>query len=501
MYNCTFVPLALCFTYLPSQQHSIADLSIDSLFVADMVISCSTVFYNEHYEMIIDRMEILHNYLSTWFIVDLISVIPFDQLAPYIAQNDDDVAFVSAVLRLPVMLRLARFRKRVDRLSGANLGRLVWLFVLFVFIAHLVACTWWAIGRVGLQGWDDEHSSSWISRMELRHSNLGTQLLPEGELNLLAQQYFTALYWSCTALLKTPSIGPDTVLEKVFTIAVTIFGVLIFTVFIGNMIEVLQHVSHSDASRRQQQQMLSTFATKAKLSRRIRRQIFSHSEAMAKQTSGIDTVGLLHQFPRSLRGQIVTFMHRKTLRSSELLRRLSSECCKALLMCMTTQVCLQGEVLLGQGELCEYLYILQRGQLQIRDAPADDWDVNMHTEGGDAGIEIRKAISTAVTNVGQKVRRLSVNAATMLAGNSANPLAAMADLSQSGHGPSRRPTNGPSRRPTTTREDLDASLHEKSSLPEKSMKAPKAPIAALARPFPKHWRDATRMAQRRGSAY
>jgi hypothetical protein len=38
-------------------------------------------------------------------------------------------------------------------------------------------------------------------------------------------------------------------------------------------------------------------------------------------------------------------------------------------------VCLQKEVLLGQGELCEYIYIMMRGALQVRDAPASDFEL------------------------------------------------------------------------------------------------------------------------------
>ena len=49
--------------------------------------------------------------------------------------------------------------------------------MLFIFLAHLVACLWWSIGRMGLPGADvgaDDHSTSWILRMEARDR---TQLL------------------------------------------------------------------------------------------------------------------------------------------------------------------------------------------------------------------------------------------------------------------------------------------------------------------------------------
>ena len=160
------------------------------------------------------------------------------------------------------MLRLARFRKQLDKMSGASLLRMLWLCVSFLFVSHLVACCWWAIGRLGIAGVGvDAHSSSWITRSGMRLQRDG---------GMVREQYLTSLYWALTALLKTPSIGdfirtharnhaylqssftsffshhippspfpshssyytytgPDTPLEKTFTFVITIFGVLAFT--------------------------------------------------------------------------------------------------------------------------------------------------------------------------------------------------------------------------------------------------------------------------------
>ena len=109
-------------------------------------------------------------------------------------------------------------------------------------------------------------------------------------------------------------------------------------------------------------------------SRALKAKIFTQFAAEYRATLGIDTSALLHQFPRALRGQVLVYMHRQTLRTCELFSVLTTECTKALLMCVVPSVCLQKEVLLGQGELCEYIYIMMRGALQVRDAPASDFE-------------------------------------------------------------------------------------------------------------------------------
>ena len=285
VYNCLFIPMSLSFAYQLAPNHQLADYAIDLLFIVDMLVSISTVYYNQHFELVIERKKIAYHYLTTWFVIDLFSILPLELFANLITGDEADRLIVADFLKLPRMLRLARFRRRADQTKGgANLLRMVILCVLFLFLAHLVACLWWAIGRMGLPGVDagvDGHSTAWILRMEARDGTLllarnetaealfvallddGTNVgvggndaadlasairTDDGHLEpwhapraqtLIPGQYLTSLYWALTALLKTPSIGPDTPLEKLFATAVTIFGVLVFKVFILHIIRII----------------------------------------------------------------------------------------------------------------------------------------------------------------------------------------------------------------------------------------------------------------------
>lgn len=422
MYNCIFIPMSLAFGYVMDDAHLVIDYAVDAFFAIDMLLSMSTVYYNDHYELVIDRRKIIAHYLRTWFVVDLLSILPLELFAvvynAYSTGDRMDAAVLSNFLKLPRMLRLARFRKRMASRSGANLFRMLWLCLLFVFSAHLVACAWWAIGRLGadLEWGTDGHSTSWIIRAGLNSTAATT------DRRLFGQQYVTALYWALTALLKTPSVGPDTPLEKIFATAVTILGVLVFTIFVGNTIEVLQTVSHFDEARRRQMESMSDFMRRAKLGRSMRRKIQAWSAAEYRTTLGMDSAALLHQFPRSLRGQIVVFMHRETIATCAFFQKLSSECTKALLMCVTPTVCLQKEILLGKGELCEFVYVLQRGALQLRDSPASDFE----SKEDDARIE-RGEVSRAVYRA---VRRASAFGKQLL-GMASSPLGSPSDSSRS----------------------------------------------------------------------
>ena len=86
-----------------------------------MLLACSTVYYNEHYEMIVDRKEIIQHYMRTWFFVDLFSILPFEVFSSFLAADDVQQVIITDFLKLPRMLRLARFRKRVDNVRVAAL--------------------------------------------------------------------------------------------------------------------------------------------------------------------------------------------------------------------------------------------------------------------------------------------------------------------------------------------------------------------------------------------
>lgn len=58
----------------------ILSFSIDFFFLVDMVIICNTAFYDEEFKIVEDRKEIIKEYLKGWFIIDLLAIIPFDEL-------------------------------------------------------------------------------------------------------------------------------------------------------------------------------------------------------------------------------------------------------------------------------------------------------------------------------------------------------------------------------------------------------------------------------------
>jgi hypothetical protein len=100
-------------------------------------------------------------YLSTWFLVDLISVIPFDLV--YDSGNVNKIARftrIGKVYKLVRLTKLARLIKIVkiqnefikhvtDLLKiGAGFERVVTLLLTFFILQHVTACLWIFFGKL-----------------------------------------------------------------------------------------------------------------------------------------------------------------------------------------------------------------------------------------------------------------------------------------------------------------------------------------------------------------
>jgi hypothetical protein len=72
-------PLILAFeTFLNKEIVFWMNLFSDLMFLIDMLLIFNTAFYDDSWELIDDRKEIALCYVRGWFIVDLLTIIPFD---------------------------------------------------------------------------------------------------------------------------------------------------------------------------------------------------------------------------------------------------------------------------------------------------------------------------------------------------------------------------------------------------------------------------------------
>jgi hypothetical protein len=97
----------------------ILDITIDFLFLWDVLLNFFTAFDDDNGELEIRRTKIAQKYFKSWFFVDLISSIPIS-LIQYLI-GDDSVSNIRIIklTRLPRLYRLLRLVKLM-RLYKSN---------------------------------------------------------------------------------------------------------------------------------------------------------------------------------------------------------------------------------------------------------------------------------------------------------------------------------------------------------------------------------------------
>ena len=63
LYNCVAIPMQIAFAISQTIPHLVIDYLIDVAFAVDIAINFRTAFYNEHYEMVMDKRDIAKRYI------------------------------------------------------------------------------------------------------------------------------------------------------------------------------------------------------------------------------------------------------------------------------------------------------------------------------------------------------------------------------------------------------------------------------------------------------
>ena len=119
------VPVRLVFTQNESSAWIFIYALIDLIFLTDIVMTFFTTYTDQHTSLEETRHKrIAWNYVKTWLIFDIFSVIPFDYLLFAIQQDENnafDLFMFSKFARVYKLLRLTRVFKVFKLLKATNL--------------------------------------------------------------------------------------------------------------------------------------------------------------------------------------------------------------------------------------------------------------------------------------------------------------------------------------------------------------------------------------------
>ena len=178
VFSVIVIPLKLAFT-VKGEAWFWIDIAVDFFFWCDLFVSFFTAFVDEEGKLVTDHKAIRLRYLKTWFVPDLLSVLPVKQGQalfagePLFDPNDSGggcTGFNAAGFKLIKAIRLLRLARLGRKMSAVianmnvnpNVIRLATVLGKIAFIAHLIACGWFMIRS----GTSDDYSCTVVAEAE-----------------------------------------------------------------------------------------------------------------------------------------------------------------------------------------------------------------------------------------------------------------------------------------------------------------------------------------------
>ena len=265
LYVAIFAPLKFSYFDYGGAKYPVWDVLeslVDLFFFIDLVLNFFTPVYKQQ-EIVLKHWEIAKNYFKFWFWLDFLSIFPFQIILDGVA----DFSIFLKVARLPRLWKVLRAAKllrtfRVARKSRSCMGKLIYyirsrnflalqLIPYYIFTlscGHILACIWHMISV------ESEAQDAWLNLY-------GYQDEPVWD------RYWASLYYTYTTITTTGygDITPHTIPEMLFTLAMMVFGVIVYSWIYSTMMDAIKSRKERYDDYENKKLLLKDFKVKEKL--------------------------------------------------------------------------------------------------------------------------------------------------------------------------------------------------------------------------------------------
>ncbi|XP_063047962.1 potassium voltage-gated channel subfamily H member 1a [Engraulis encrasicolus] len=354
----------------------VVDSIVDVIFLVDIVLNFHTTFVGPAGEVISDPKLIRMNYLKTWFVIDLLSCLPYDVINAF-ENVDEGISSLFSSLKVVRLLRLGRVARKLDHYIEYGAAVLVLLVCVFGLAAHWLACIWYSIGDYEVI--DEDHNQvrtdSWLYMLgesagtPYRFNVSGTGKWEGGPTK--DSVYITSLYFTMTSLTSIGfgNIAPTTDGEKIFAVAMMMIGSLLYATIFGNVTTIFQQMYANTNRYHEMLNSVRDFLKLYQVPKGLSERVMDYIASTWSMSRGIDTEKVsqtvLQICPKDMRADICVHLNRKVFKEHPAFRLASDGCLRALAMEFQTIHCAPGDLIYHAGESVDSLCFVVSGSLEV----------------------------------------------------------------------------------------------------------------------------------------
>ncbi|KFO19684.1 Potassium voltage-gated channel subfamily H member 1 [Fukomys damarensis] len=372
-YTAILVPYNVSFK---TRQNNVAWLVVDSIvdviFLVDIVLNFHTTFVGPAGEVISDPKLIRMNYLKTWFVIDLLSCLPYDVINAF-ENVDEGISSLFSSLKVVRLLRLGRVARKLDHYIEYGAAVLVLLVCVFGLAAHWMACIWYSIGDYEIFDEDTKtiRNNSWLYQLAV---DIGTPYQFNGSGSgkweggpSKNSVYISSLYFTMTSLTSVGfgNIAPSTDIEKIFAVAIMMIGSLLYATIFGNVTTIFQQMYANTNRYHEMLNSVRDFLKLYQVPKGLSERVMDYIVSTWSMSRGIDTEKVLQICPKDMRADICVHLNRKVFKEHPAFRLASDGCLRALAMEFQTVHCAPGDLIYHAGESVDSLCFVVSGSLEV----------------------------------------------------------------------------------------------------------------------------------------
>ncbi|PIA41015.1 hypothetical protein AQUCO_02300056v1 [Aquilegia coerulea] len=333
----------------------IADSIVDLFFAVDIVLTFFVAYIDPRTQLLIrDPRKIAVRYLSTWFVMDLASTIPFEALG-FLFTGKTKMGLPYCLLDMLRFWRLRKVKQLFTRLEkdirfSYFLVRSARLLSVTLFLVHCAGCLYYLLAdRYPQQG------KTWIG-----------SVIPNFRESSLWIRYISAIYWSITTMTTVGygDLHAVNTREMIFNIFYMLFNLGLTAYLIGNMTNLVVEGTRRTMEFRNSIQAASNFVTRNHLPPRLKEQILTYM-CLRFRAETLNQHQLIEQLPKSICKSICRHLFLPTVEKIYLFNGVSEEILLLLVAKMKAEYIPPREDVIMQNESPEDVYIVVSGEVEI----------------------------------------------------------------------------------------------------------------------------------------
>merc|ERR1711871_287488 len=327
---------------------------VDTFFFADMVLQFFIMPQDANGRYIKNQREVAMRYLKGWFIIDFVSVLPFDVIG--MAADSDDasqlkVLRVIRVMRLVKLLRIIRVNRvfrRWENMYSINYS----VFGLYCYILFVFASTHWFGCFYHLVRYVENTNPNWVVANTSPSDNKG-------------EVYMFSIHWATQTIssIGYGDVGPQTTAERTFVTIFMFIGGVIFAFALGEICGAVASLSKKVTAYHTLVDDFNKFAEDVSLPNVLRvkcRQFFKHK--YTNNTLKESEVGdILDQMTDHLKMEVALYIHTDWIKEVPFFKQCPETFVVHLAVSMKIRTFTPKEAIYCPGDEANELYVVKKG--------------------------------------------------------------------------------------------------------------------------------------------